>query len=104
MASKRMRLLLLLSYVASPEVLGDIIMRPSYANDGFTTGPITGNFWKLRNWPLRQPWQWIKGATYLDRACASKLEHGGKHCTQLSSSNNFLTWNDHERRQRQHFL
>ncbi|KAL2771942.1 regenerating islet-derived protein 4 isoform 1 precursor [Daubentonia madagascariensis] len=51
MASKIMRLLLLLTCVANPEVLGDIVMRPSCANGWFYhRSNCYGYFWKLRNW------------------------------------------------------
>ncbi|KAM5160587.1 regenerating islet-derived protein 4 [Callospermophilus lateralis] len=51
MASRSMRLLLLLSCVLSPEVLGDIIMRPSCATGWFYyRSNCYGYFRKLRNW------------------------------------------------------
>ncbi|XP_012498889.1 PREDICTED: regenerating islet-derived protein 4 [Propithecus coquereli] len=153
MASKVMQLLLLLSFVANPEVLGDIIMRPSCASGWFYYRPnCYGYFRKLRNWsdaelecqsyengahlasilslkeasviaeyisgyqrnqPVwiglhdpqkRQQWQWIDGATYLYRPWSSKATGGSKNCAELSSSNNFLTWNNNGCNKRQHFL
>ncbi|KAM5257150.1 regenerating islet-derived protein 4 [Ctenodactylus gundi] len=51
MASRSLGLLLLLSWAASPEVLGDIIMRPSCATGWFYyKSNCYGYFRKLRNW------------------------------------------------------
>uniref|UniRef100_A0A8C8ZZU6 Rerating family member 4 n=1 Tax=Prolemur simus TaxID=1328070 RepID=A0A8C8ZZU6_PROSS len=153
MASKVTRLLLLLSLVANPEVLGDIIMRPSFANGWFHyRSNCYKYFWKLRNWsdaelecqsyengahlasilnlkearviaeyisgyqrnqPVwiglhdpqkRQRWQWMDGASHLHRPWSGQATSGSKHCAELSSGTNFLTWNNDDCSKRQHFL
>ncbi|EAW56713.1 regenerating family member 4 [Homo sapiens] len=153
MASRSMRLLLLLSCLAKTGVLGDIIMRPSCAPGWFYhKSNCYGYFRKLRNWsdaelecqsygngahlasilslkeastiaeyisgyqrsqPIwiglhdpqkRQQWQWIDGAMYLYRSWSGKSMGGNKHCAEMSSNNNFLTWSSNECNKRQHFL
>ncbi|KAF7473903.1 Hypothetical predicted protein [Marmota monax] len=107
MASRSMRLLLLLSCVLSPEVLGDILMRPSCATGWFYyRSNCYGYFRKLRNWSdaEKQQWQWIDGASYLYRPWSSRSLGGNKHCTEMGYRNNFVTWNKNECSKRQHFL
>ncbi|XP_045402282.1 regenerating islet-derived protein 4 [Lemur catta] len=155
MASKVTRLLLLLSFVANPEVLGDIIMRPSFANGWFHyRSNCYEYFRKLRNWsdaelecqsyengalmkmasilnlkeasviaeyisgyqrnqPVwiglhdlqkRQQWQWMDGASHLHRPWSGQAASESKHCAELSSGTNFLTWNNNDCSKRQHFL
>lgn len=52
----------------------------------------------------KESWQWIDGALYLYRNWAGKSAGGNKYCTEMSSSNNFLTWRNNECSLRQHFL
>ncbi|XP_033053315.1 regenerating islet-derived protein 4 [Trachypithecus francoisi] len=153
MASRSMRLLLLLSCLANIGVRGDIIVRPSCGPGWFYhKSNCYGYFRKLRNWsdaelecqfyengthlasilnvkeastiakyvsgyqrsqPVwiglhdpqkRQRWQWIDGAMYLYRSWSGKSMGGNKHCAEMSSNNNFLTWSSNECNKRQHFL
>ncbi|XP_025244087.1 regenerating islet-derived protein 4 [Theropithecus gelada] len=153
MASRSMRLLLLLNCLVKIGVLGDIIRRPSCAPGWFYhKSNCYGYFRKLRNWsdaelecqsyengahlasilnvkeastiaeyisgyqrsqPVwiglhdpqkRQRWQWIDGAMYLYRSWSGKSMGGNKHCTEMSSNKNFLTWSSNECNKRQHFL
>ncbi|KAM6168926.1 regenerating islet-derived protein 4 [Erethizon dorsatum] len=152
MASRGLRLLLLLSWAAGSEVLGDIL-RPSCATGWFYyKSNCYGYFWRLRNWsdaeldcqsygngahlasilslkeasiiskyingyqrnqPVwiglhdpekKQQWQWIDGATYLNRFWSGKSSGENKHCAEMSYSKNFLAWNKNDCNKRQHFL
>ncbi|XP_002928439.1 regenerating islet-derived protein 4 [Ailuropoda melanoleuca] len=153
MAPQSMRLLLLLSCLASTEVLADILMRPSCAPGWFYyMSNCYGYFRKLRSWseaefecqsygngahlaslqstdeaitvakyitgyqrnqPVwiglhdpekRQQWQWIDGAFYIYKSWAGASEHGNKYCAEMSSKNDFLTWESNHCSERHHFL
>ncbi|XP_017175186.1 regenerating islet-derived protein 4 isoform X1 [Mus musculus] len=106
MASKGVRLLLLLSWVAGPEVLSDIL-RPSCAPGWFYyRSHCYGYFRKLRNWSHaeKQLWQWTDGSTNLYRRWNPRTKSEARHCAEMNPKDKFLTWNKNGCANRQHFL
>ncbi|KAM8787285.1 regenerating islet-derived protein 4 [Rhynchonycteris naso] len=58
----------------------------------------------LRDPQKRQQWQWIDGAMYFFKTWSGRPMAANKHCAEMSSNNNFLTWNSNDCNKRQHFL